>query len=548
MRRPLIGSVTLSILTAAYLLLLPNRTFWRKGLAYFSGHEAQLAFLGLGLFLLFVALLTTVSVKYAMKPIFIALILVAASASYYVDTFGILVTRDMIQNIMLTTPSEARHLFTPNMALHLTLFGLLPALAIALVRIEHRRFPAKFVHNVLVILPAVIGAGAITFAFYPTFASTFREHNDLIGSLNPTAPLVAAGKYALRQARERNIVAAPLGLDAAEVEAVRASPKPMLTVLVVGETSRAQNYALNGYDRDTTPELAARHVSNFTNVTSCGTSTAVSVPCMFSVYPRSDYSETKALATQNLLDVLTHAGLSVRWFDNDTGAYQVADRVPYEFLPATNDQRFCANGECRDDILVDRLERELPAIHSNTVLVLHQLGSHGPAYHERYPYGFGRFEPACRTAQFADCSREEIVNAYDNTIAYTDHVLGRIIDLLSAHPEFASSMVFLSDHGESLGENGIYLHGAPYFLAPSTQTHVPMLAWFSPGYQSVLPTSLPCLESRRDGALSHDNLFHTMLGVAGVSAGVYDARLDAFAACRAPASSGKLAANAGAMR
>jgi lipid A ethanolaminephosphotransferase len=530
--RPRVGSVTLSIVTAAFLLTLPNRTFWKKGLTYFVGHEPQFALLALGLFLLLTAFLTTFSVKYAIKPIFIVLILIAAVSSYYVDTLGILITRDMIQNVMLTTTSEARHLVTPDLVLHLVLYGLIPAALVAWVEVVHQRFPAKFVTNCLVVFPSLVAAAIITFFAYPAFASTIRQHGDLMGSLNPGAPVASAIKYAVHQMRERNIVVQPLGRDAMQNGSTKHSAKPMLTVLVIGETSRAQNWGMGGYAKDTTPELIARKVSYFTDVSSCGTSTAVSVPCMFSMYPRSDFSDYKALSTENLTDVLAHAGLDVRWFDNDTGAYRVADRIPYEFLPDTKDPRFCSGGECLDQILVDRLARELPQIKSNAVIVLHELGSHGPEYHGRYSSDLERFKPACQSAQFADCTRDEIVNAYDNTIAYTDHVLAGIIDLLGAHPEFASSMVFVSDHGESLGENGIYMHGAPYFIAPSTQTQIPMLAWFSGAYQSVMPTSLSCLEAEHGSPLSHDNFFHTVLGMTGVSTSVYDRKFDAFAACR----------------
>ncbi|WP_062118553.1 phosphoethanolamine transferase [Aureimonas sp. AU40] len=543
-RRPRIGSVTLSILTAAFLLFLTNWTFWRKAFLYFAGHEDHLALMAIALFLLFVALMTTISVKYATKPLFIAFILISASASYYADTFGILISRDMIQNVALTSTSEARHLVTPDLIRHLALYGLLPSVLICWVEIVHRRFPAKLLHNCLVIFPALAIAAIISLSTYSTLASTFREHRDLIGSLNPTAPVVAAVRYASHEMRERNVVAQPLGRDARQGERMAGSQKPVLTILVIGETARAQNFGLNGYVKDTTPELAARNVAHFTDVSSCGTSTAVSVPCMFSVYPRSAYSEYKALATENLTDVLGHAGVKVKWFDNDAGAYQVADRIPYEFLPSTNDPRFCSGGECQDEILVERLKRELGEIKSNTVLVLHQIGSHGPAYHERYPESFERFKPACHTAQFADCTRDEIVSAYDNTIAYTDHVLAEIIDLLHDHTEFAGSLLFLSDHGESLGENGLYLHGTPYFLAPKTQTQVPMVAWFSDGYQALRPTDLACLKAQKDAPLSQDNLFHTMLGMMDVSTNAYDKGLDAFAACRDPAPSGGLASAA----
>ncbi|MBB3996819.1 phosphoethanolamine transferase [Aureimonas pseudogalii] len=542
LHRPRLASATLTFLVSAVLLLGFNRTFWHKGLGYFAGHEAQLAALGAGLFILTFAVLTVFSVKYLIKPFFIVLLLVAAAASYYVDTFGILIDRDMIQNVALTTPSEARHLVTGAMVRHLAFFGLLPSLLVAGVAVVHRPFSVKLRHNTGTVLACVAAALVIVWWNYPSFASTFRRHPDLIGSFNPAAPVVSAAKYAYNRIGEAELgLITPLGTDAHQGAASQGAAKPWLTVLVVGETARAQSFGLNGTGLDTTPELARRDVVHFSDVSSCGTATAVSVPCMFSVLSRSGYARTKALASENLLDVLAHAGLGVSWYDNDTGSMQVADRSPYEFLPATDDPRFCRNGECHDEILVDRLRREIGSVTGNRVIVLHQIGSHGPAYAERYPAEFERFGPACHSGDFADCSREEIVAAYDNTIVYTDHILAEIVDLLAEHTELTTSMIYVSDHGESLGENGIYLHGAPYFLAPSTQTQVPMVAWFSQPYREATGLDMACLRAEADTPLSHDNLFHTVLGMADVATGVYDRSLDAFAACRRPPAGGPLA-------
>ncbi|KQT53040.1 MULTISPECIES: phosphoethanolamine transferase [unclassified Aureimonas] len=541
--RPRLGTIQLVSIVSAYLVLLTNETFWRKGFAYFAGHEVQLVGLGLALFLLCFAALTTFSVKYVVKPLLVFAIAVSALASYFVDTFGLVIDRDMITNVVLTTPAEAGHLMTGSFFLHLLLFGALPSVLVALVRVEHRSFRAKVRRHSAFIFPSLIAAAAIVYAFYPGFSSIFRSHGDLMASFHPAAPIVAGVKVALSDMAERNIVAAPLGTDAKRGPIATASAKPIVTVVVVGETARSMNFGLNGYRRDTTPELAARDVVSFQNVTSCGTSTAVSVPCMFSNLTKANYSSKAGRSVENLTDVLAHAGLDVRWFDNDTGSMHVADRRDYEFLPASNDPRFCAGGECHDDILVERLRLALDDIHRDTVIVLHQLGSHGPAYHERYPQAAERFQPACRSAEFTDCTREEIVNAYDNTILYTDHVLSEVIDLLGSREDLASSMLYVSDHGESLGENGLYLHGMPYFLAPSTQTHVPMIAWFSKPYEALTGLQAACLEGRKGEALSHDNLFHTVLGTADVVTSVYQTGLDAFAPCRSRQSSTHLAAN-----
>ncbi|GGD15884.1 phosphoethanolamine transferase [Aureimonas glaciei] len=532
-RRPAIGSVTLAIVTSAFLLLTTNAAFWRKGMAYFAGHETQLVALGFAIFLLSVAILTAISVKYLIKPAFILLVLISAVASYFTDTFGITIDRDMIRNAVVTTSNEARQLLTPDLALHLLLFGLIPSAAIGFVRVVHRPFGQKFWRNCAVIMPSLIAVVAILAWNYATFSSTFRERGDLMASLNPAAPIVGAVKYAGSLIEERDVVVQPYGVDARQGGRFAAS-RPALTVIVVGETARAQNYSLNGYARETNPAMKAQEALNFRQVSSCGTATAVSLPCMFSGYRRTDYSNAKGLSRENLLDVLTHAGLRVDWFDNNTGSKGVADRVAHEALQARPDPVNCREGDCWDQVVVERLKSYLSSAPvGNAVVVLHLEGSHGPAYYQRIPPAFARFQPACATAQFGDCSQAEIVAAYDNTILYTDHILSEIVDLLKAKgPALSTAMVYMSDHGESLGENGLYLHAAPYFIAPDTQTHVPFLAWLSDGYLKANDLDSACLRGEADRPLSHDNLFHTVLGMTDVKTAAYDAELDAFQACR----------------
>ncbi|RYD30226.1 MAG: phosphoethanolamine transferase, partial [Sphingomonadales bacterium] len=430
--RPRIGSITLSVVVSAYLLAATNQTFLAKGLRYFAGHEAQFAALVVAIFLLTVAALTTVSIKYLIKPVFILLVMIAGSASYFTDTFGTIIDREMIQSAVVTTSGEARNLFTPNLFVHLALYVVLPCLLIAWVRIVHRAFPKKFMLNMAVILPCLLGAITIVGLNYASYSSTFRERGDLMDTFNPGAPIAGAVKYVESLRKERNIVAAPLGTDARQGSRFASKGLRSLTVIVVGETARGMNFSLNGYGRDTNPELAKRNVLSFTQASSCGTATAISLPCMFSVYPRVDYSTAKGLASENLVDVLQHAGIAVDWFDNNTGSKHVADRVAYEFLPDANDPLFCEGGECKDEVLIERLKlflQQRPKT-GNAVVVLHQLGSHGPAYFKRYPPAFAGFGPACETAQFADCQKPEIVAAYDNTILYTDHILSEVIDLL----------------------------------------------------------------------------------------------------------------------
>jgi lipid A ethanolaminephosphotransferase len=301
---------------------------------------------------------------------------------------------------------------------------------------------------------------------------------------------------------------------------------PRVLVLVIGETARAANFSLLGYSRETNPELAAAGVTAFSNVTSCGTSTEVSVPCMFSPYGRARYDERRIRNSEGLLDVLARAGYAVKWLDNQSGCKGVCKGAGIEF------EKTCKAGECHDEVLVRRLAEELAQVGSNTVFVLHMIGNHGPAYFRRYPAEFRRFLPDCETAELRDCTREQVVNAYDNAILYTDHVLAGVIGTLKHDSRrLDSSMIYVSDHGESLGEHGLYLHGIPYAIAPELQTHVPMLVWVS-RQMSADGVDVHCLRGKSHDRLSHDNLFHSVLGLMDVKTAAYLPARDIFDGCR----------------
>jgi lipid A ethanolaminephosphotransferase len=534
--RPEIGSITLSAIATLYLLLVTNNAFWGHAVAYFDRAWLGLLSLGAALGLTTFAVLTSLSVKYVMKPALILLIAISAAASYFTDNFGVVIDKGMIANAAVTTEAEASHLLTGSLALHLALYAIVPSLLIAWVKVRHRRFLSKAVVNFLFIAPALVLSGALIYANFATIAYALREHRDLMVRFNPAGPVTSAVRYALSTYRERNLVVQPLGTDARQGPRIAAVGKPVVVVVVAGETARAMNFSLNGYPRETNPELKALGVVAYQNTTSCGTATAVSLPCMFSVYPRREYSDWKARSTENLVNVLTHAGVSVTWWDNNTGSKGIADLINFASMTGRRNSRLCNNGECLDEIFLDELDRKLGAATGNSVIVLHQLGSHGPSYFQRYPEAYRRFRPDCRTAELMRCTTEEIVNAYDNTILYTDHILASVAGLLEKHQDrIAGAMIYMSDHGESLGENGIYLHGAPYAIAPKEQTEVPFLAWFSQSYQAAMGVDTACLAKDANKPRSHDNLFHTVLGMMDVETKVYNRELDAFALCTRPA-------------
>lgn len=533
--RPVIASGPLCLLTALYVLIFTNMSFWRAIGSYYADSPWRLVGIAVALLALHVALFVFFSAKFIIKPMLTLFVLIAAGGSYFTNTFGTIIDKYVVEAALTTTKAESGALLTPSFLWHMLIFGVVPSLLIAWVRVKHRPILGKLMVNTGVILACLIVSVTILGSNYAAYSSMFREHGaDIMQKLMPSTPIASTIQYVSHVYKNRTIVMQPLGVDARQTLTQLPAGKKLVTVVVVGETARAQNFSLNGYARETNPELKQQGVIAFTNTTSCGTETSVSVPCMFSPFTREDYSSTEFRGSENLMDVLKHAGVQTSWYENNTGSKGVAERIKLIDLQGAQDKRYCEGGECLDQILIDSLSKELSETTGNATIVLHMTGSHGPAYYRRYPAEYAGFKPDCRSNDFAKCSQEEIVNAYDNSILYTDHILSEVIDLLKAHEDkFASAMIYMSDHGESLGEDGLYLHAAPYFIAPSQQTHIPFITWFAPEYAADTGLNADCLRKTTAEPSSHDNLFHTVLGMMAVKTSVYDQKLDRFATCRA---------------
>ena len=531
--RPEMSSFGVILGVSLFIMAAHNFTFWHRAWTVFDGDIRQIVGWGIAVWMLTVLTVAFFGFRWFLKPVAAFVLILSAVTSYYMDKLGIIIDREMIQNAMLTTMTESKHLITLSFILHVAIWGLLPAAAVLWVRIR----PTPLFTNVwrwalTVILAVALFAGA-SFSDFKAYSAVARERKEVLASYQPGAAIAGAARYSKMMLRTKNITVAPLGADARKGPLITAATKPVLTVVFVGETARAQNFGLNGYTRPTTPELAQRDVVNFTNVSSCGTSTAVSVPCMLSNLTRDGYSYDSGIRQENLTDVLAHADIDVLWWDNNTGDQGTAGRVAnIRRMTPNDDPAACAQGECTDAVFLNPLKDALPTLQRDTVLFIHMIGSHGPAYYLRYPQEAEVFTPACRTAEFADCTTDEIVNAYDNSIRFTDHVIAQTIDLLAAQSAVIPAVFFLSDHGESLGEDGLYLHAAPYFFAPETQTQVPMVMWLSPLYQQALKVDPACLQTKSDKALSQDNVFHTILGLMDVVTTVRDDSLDLATACR----------------
>lgn len=537
-QRPVVNRLTYIILFSLYIALALNIAFYRQAytLLPVDGLHNALVFLSMPVvaFAVMAILLALASVVRLEKVATTLFILLGASAQYFMMNFGIIVDRSMITNILDTTPAESYALLSGQMVL---VFSFTALLAIALawwIKIK----PAASVWR-----GTIMRAGTVTVSvllillvaglFYKDYASLFRNNKELVKSLNPSNSIVAMNSWYFHHEMD-NLPLVKIGEDAKQKAVMKNGPRKNLTILIVGETSRAANFSLGGYDRETNPLLAKDNVVYFPKTASCGTATAVSVPCMFSNMPRTGYDESLAHHQEGLLDIIQRAGIQVQWNDNDGGCKGACDRVPHQDVTALNLPGQCINGECYDDVLFHDLEKTIDAMQGDGVIVLHTIGSHGPTYYNRYPPEFRRFTPTCDTSEIQSCSQEQLKNSYDNTILYVDHIVDKAIKLLqSKQDKFTTSLVYLSDHGESLGENGVYLHGLPYSIAPETQKHVPMLLWLSDDYQKRYGVNYACLQQKaKENDYSQDNLFSTMLGLTGVETQEYHAADDILATCK----------------
>ena len=518
--------------TAAFLMAAYNATFWKQALEIFAGLPSALTLYGIALYCLTVAYLLLFANRWLLKPFLIFNLILCAVTSYYQDRLGVIIDREMIQNAATTTISESRHLITGPFVLHVFVWGMLPAAIVVMIKVKRDGLVVTTVVNVICFVMALFVCCGILAMNYKAYSSVLHENRDFMDKYQPGAPLAATIGYLRMMTKVHNIEVQSIGRDATQGAFLSAVEKPILTVLIVGETVRDANFGLSGYARDTTPELAQRNITHFAGVESCGTATAVSMPCMFSKFTRRQYSHKLGLANENLLDILGHAGFATQWWDVNTGDKRIADRTVFRSFYNADDPDFCAEGECTDGIFLKHLAQKAALITEDTVLVLHQIGNHGPAYYLRYPVGFAPFMPDCRSADFSSCSEQEIVNAYDNAIAYTDQQLALTIDLLGSLEHLNASLIYVSDHGESLGENGLYLHGAPYWIAPEEQKTVPMFIWMSEGFQQGLGVTHSCLLPWTEQRLSHDHFFHSVLGLLDVITSERDPNLDIFNTCR----------------
>ncbi|MDP9992811.1 lipid A ethanolaminephosphotransferase [Variovorax boronicumulans] len=530
-----------------YLVLTTNWPLWNE-LARIGGAPSTYLPTVIAMSLLTlcgtVAMLSLTAWSRWLKPLWFLVVVLAAVTQHYMLEYRVVMDPTMIANALQTDPNEARDLLSWRMAFNVLIVALPAGLLLWRMRIAPMGFLSKLWRNAALLLLAVVVALATGVAMNRQLAPLMRNNIHLRYMMNPIASLYSTGAVFIKPLFKRSGKLIPITAGTTLGASYAAQVRPPMFVVVVGETARADHFALNGYARDTTPELAKRNVLSYRDVHSCGTNTLASVPCMFSPLGKQGY-ESRKDDYENLVDVLQASGLAVLWLDNQAGCKDVCTRIPnasaFDGLDAATKKALCDGDECLDEVMLKNLDARIAALPAErrakgVVLVMHQMGSHGPAYYKRSAPEVKRFTPECKTNALAECGHNELMNVYDNSIVQTDRFLADTIDWLKTQSkQYDPAMLYVSDHGESLGEYGLFLHGVPYSFAPEAQKHVPMVTWFSEGMSERRKLSRSCMEAGLDAPLTHDNLYHTVLGLMDVNTPTYKPALDALASCRAKA-------------
>ena len=532
--RPQISVELLSVATSAYCAIAFNEAFWtaiqKTGVTTNPNGDWVVGSLYIAMIALHAMFLALILNKWTAKPVVSVLLIMTAGASYFSQRYAVHFDPEMVRNVLRTDALEASELMTPELLWSVLINGLIPAVMIWFLRIRSFGLGRALVRRALFLAgTAGVSAAALLISFQDV-SSLMRNNKGLRYLVTPGNFIVSSASVLFEEAGNQR---GPRRVIASDARMTKHAPgtKPHFLVIVVGETVRAQNWGMSGYVRQTTPQLAVMDVVNFTDVTACGSNTEVSVPCMFSLHGRRNYDRDAIRDSESLLHVLERSGVKTLWRDNQTGCKGVCDGLAFESYREPRENVLCDDQTCRDEIKLQGLHEAIEESPGDVVVVLHQLGNHGPSYYKRYPPSLRVFRPDCTSADLGDCTQAEIVNAYDNAVLATDDFLARTIRMLADDKSHDTAMLYVSDHGESLGEGNLYLHGLPYAIAPQTQTRVPMVVWLAAGMRDYLGIDAHCLKDRATGPTSHDNLFHSVLGLMQVESSSYDARLDVFQSC-----------------
>lgn len=474
------------------------------------------------LFFVFIILYSVLLVRPAAKFLMSFFIVGNAAAFYFMKNYGIVIDEFTIHNLAAASANEIRSFLNADFFFFLDIAGLIPVLLLCRTKIDTPPLRDEIKERIFLAAVSFLGLLWTGRHLLPV-----KENPDILLSLLPTNYILSGMSFA-------DLAVNPFAPRKTDLEGTvnrywKDNGRKNVFVVILGESARAANFSLYGYKRDTNKALKP-YIDDmlvFPPAQACGTQTLISVPCLFSFHNRKDFMEKRAwrrvLYEGNVLDTLAHNGYHVLWRENDYGCFDVCNRITTE--------EFCGGGGCLDEVLQKDLSQRISEINDNAVIILHHGGSHTP-YHKRYPSDFDIFRPSCADASAISCKRQQKINSYDNSIIYTSHLMSRLFeDLKKLQNKYNVIVFYTSDHGESLGEDGIYLHAAPYETAPSYQKEVPFLVWIPEKTRRNMNYDRNCLRRKQKENVSHDNFFHSLLGAAGIITKDYIPSLDIFSGC-----------------
>lgn len=433
------------------------------------------------------------------KFLLIIFFILNAIAVYFINTYGIIVDESMIGNVLNTNYEESSSFFSFKMVLYVLLLGIIPSIYIFKSKIIKPTIKRFFITLSITLLFMIV----LVFANGSSWLWIDKNSKQLGGLAMPWSYAVNTSLFYVHKYQEnRKEILLP--------DATIKDDEKSVVVLVIGESARSQNFSLYGYSKNTNPLLSkTENVSHFI-ATSCATYTTAGIKCILEHENTSELYEI-------LPNYLHRNGVEVVWRTTNSGEppIHVEKYQNGNFLKEN-----CQGEGCNyDEILISGLKEQITSSTKNKVLIiLHTSTSHGPTYNKKYPPQFEVFKPVCNSVELANCSQEELYNAYDNTIVYTDYILHKIIETLKELEDYKSTMLYVSDHGESLGEKNLYMHGLPMSLAPKEQYEIPFIVWLSEDSKE-----LKSLES-----LSQNHVFHSVLNFLGVESPIYNEGMNIF--------------------
>lgn len=426
--------------------------------------------------------------------------IVNAIAVYFVNTYSVIIDESMVGNVLNTNYAESSSFVSVKLFLYIILLGILPAIYV--IRAKIVTVPVK--RFLVVISLTLVVMLAIAFANAANWLWIDKNSKTLGGLAMPWSYTVNLSLFYVHkhQENEKEILLP---------DAIIKDNQKSVVVLVIGESARSENFSLYGYSKNTNPLLSKMTDLHHFNATSCATYTTAGVKCILEHENTGDLYEI-------LPNYLYRNGVDVTWRTTNWGEPPVHIK---NYLNKEALMKDCKGEGCNyDEVLLNNLPAQIRSSTKNKVLiVLHTSTSHGPEYSTKYPPRFETFKPVCNSVELSKCSHDELVNAYDNTINYTDYILSKLIQDLKQLKEYKTAMIFISDHGESLGEKNLYMHGLPLSLAPKQQYDIPFIVWTSDNSLKQI---------KPDNTLTQNYVFHSVLNFLGVQSPVYKEEMNIF--------------------